>query len=111
MQNLQNSIYNLFTQYKDIDGNYCSTLIQGVAQFMLNSGIYTDSFSANDATKIAIRTQNIEYDSDAFYAAVENMTDLQCDALYAAVDDLATQYNVDADSIIMQLVTLEEEEE
>ena len=95
MQNvtLLNAINVLLAKYSNIEGDYSSTLIQGVAHFMLDSGIYSDSFSVADAKLIAARTTHIEYDSEEWHEAVHAMQDLQCNNLLAAINALHDTYD------------------
>ena len=94
---LQTAIANLLNKYKNIEGSYASTLINGCASYLLDSGIYSDAFSVTDAFKIK---QRVGYESeqdddniDAWHASVHDMTDLDCNNLLDAINKLSDLYD------------------
>jgi hypothetical protein len=98
MQNttLLSKVDALVKQYKGIEGWYASTLIFGVAHYMLDSGIHSDSWSMADADKVEQRvgweSEQSDDELDDWYEAVHAMDDLDCNKLLNAVWLLAHEY-------------------
>ena len=97
------AINALAKKYSNIEGDYESTLIKGVAHSMCDSGIFTDSFSVEDAAKVQQRLADVEYNSDNFYEKLFNMQDLHCVQLTDAINELAFKYKVSNEDIAHEL--------
>ena len=78
-------LQTIVNKWKNIEGDYSSTMLQGIAHYKCDSGILTDAYSTADAVYIKKHTNNAEEVEDAFYNNnVNKLQFLQC---------IAEQYN------------------
>lgn len=79
----QQQLDNVIAKYKDVVGNDYATMLEGIVDSVLDTGVQTDMLSANDAERIAdyfTETAWLEADVHAFNAFFEQLdgTQLQC---------------------------------
>ena len=60
-------LQKVLNKWKNIEGDYSLTLLQGLAHYKCDSGILTDAYSTADAVYIKKHTNNAEEVEDAFY--------------------------------------------
>ena len=102
-------LQTIVNKYANIEGDYSSTMLQGIAHYKCDSGILTDAYSIADAVFIkqnANSNADVEV-TDAFYN--ENADKLQFLQCIAELYKFSVKYKFDDEEVATLIVNMEEQ--
>jgi hypothetical protein len=103
-------LQSILNKYKNIEGDYSVTMLQGIAHYKCDSGIQTDAYSKADAEYIY--SKNMDDETDAFYAWLDkNVSKIQFLQCLHEQYTFSEKYMYDDEEIANLLANMEEEQE
>jgi len=104
-------LQTIVNKYANIEGDYSSTMLQGIAHYKCDSGILTDAYSVADAVYIK-KHYNNNMDAygnlrDEFYT--ENKNVLQFIQCIAELNNFSTKYKFDDEDVCSLASDMEEQ--
>jgi hypothetical protein len=72
----QNAIAAVFEQWQYTEGDYMSTMLEGIVHAYCDSGIMTDAFSVDDAARIEAAGLNAVDDEDTTFTETHTLNEI-----------------------------------
>ncbi len=112
------ALQKILNKWKNIEGDYSLTLLQGLAHYKCDSGIQTDAYSKADVLYLNKNFKQYYddegYETDAFYVALaeaKHENNLQFIMCGWDIQKFCTKYKFNDEEVFSLIATMEEEQE
>lgn len=111
-QEAEREVRELVKKFKNIEGDYEPTLLQGVAHYLTDSGIYSDAFSAKDREWLDANLSHLldddGYETDEWNEAAINSDELEANDVLNILYDISERTGANVEKLADLAVELEE---
>ena len=111
-------LQTILNKWKNIEGDYSTTLLQGLAHYKCDSGIQTDAYSKADVEYLNKHFKQYYdaegYETDAFYVALaeaKHEANLQFIMCGWDINKFCAKYKFNDEAVFSLIATMEEEQE
>tara|TARA_B100000029_G_scaffold493322_1_gene555669 strand:- start:546 stop:956 length:411 start_codon:yes stop_codon:yes gene_type:complete len=107
-------LQTIVNKYKEVVGDYCATLIGGIAHYMCDSGIMSDAYSRKDVDYINKNLKHLisdeEGETEAFYEALHlHENELEFMLCLAELNAFSEKYKYNNEEVISLASDMDEQ--